>query len=52
MSKLTKNQKLASEKIEEGKSYSIAEASNLLSMLKLATLLVKLMVSILHLLLV
>ena len=29
MSKLTKNQKLASEKIEEGKSYSIAEASNL-----------------------
>ena len=29
MSKLTKNQKLASEKIEEGKSYSIAEASSL-----------------------
>jgi large subunit ribosomal protein L1 len=29
MSKLTKNQKLASEKIEEGKSYSIVEASNL-----------------------
>ena len=29
MSKLTKNQKLASETIEEGKSYSIAEASNL-----------------------
>ena len=29
MSKLTKNQKLAAEKIEEGKSYSLKEASAL-----------------------
>ena len=29
MSKLTKNQKLAAEKIEVGKSYSLAEAAQL-----------------------